>query len=83
MSITSLQFDPGPDYWDMRVMQVEDDLREVKDILNDIRSMVSDTQSDIRLAKTTIDTVGAQVMPTVNALVESPMLKMFMPKKAK
>jgi hypothetical protein len=83
MSITGPQFDPDPDYWEKRVMQVEDDLREIKDLLNTLRSMVEDTQSDIRLSKTVIDKVAAEVMPTVNSLMESPMLKMLMPKGKK
>lgn len=83
MSITSPQFDADPDYWEKRVMAVEDTLNEIQNTLINIRSLVEDTQSDIRLSKTVIDKVAAEVMPTVNALVESPMLKMFMPKKPK
>lgn len=83
VSITSPQFDPDPDYWDKRIMQVENDLREIKDMLNTIRSMVEDTQSDIRLSKTVIDKVAAEVMPTINSLMESNMIKMLMPKGKK
>jgi len=83
MSITSPQFDPDPDYWEKRIMAVEDTLHEIKDSLDRIYILVGDTREDIHASKAVIDKVAAEVMPTVNSLMESPMLKMLMPKGKK
>lgn len=59
---------------EMRMQTIERELSEIKDVLDFIRNTIVK-------ADTTITTVAEQVMPTVNSLLESPMVKMLGLKK--
>lgn len=77
MSITSPQHDP--DYSDV----IEQKIKNIEIQLNDIKDTLAFIEATIVKADTTITTVAAEVMPTINSLMESPMLKMFLPKGKK
>jgi hypothetical protein len=55
---------------DERINAIEADLKEIKETL----AFVKDTMVN---ADTTITKVAGEVMPTINELVNSPMLKML------
>lgn len=67
----------------VRIKAIEESLNEIKETLTDIRRYCVESATDITAAKTTIDKVAVEVMPTINGLLESPMLKMLMPKGKK
>lgn len=56
-----------------RITRVELELTEIKGQLADIKETLVNSKS-------VIDKVAAEVMPTLNALMQSPMLKMLLPK---
>lgn len=64
----------APALVDDQLTAIQQDLDEIKQTLADIKETMVNTQGIVQK-------VGDEVMPTVNALVESPMLKMFLPKK--
>lgn len=53
-----------------RIMALESDLSEIKETLTFIKDTIVN-------ADTTITKVAAEVMPTINELMQSPMLKML------
>lgn len=53
-----------------RILDIQADLTEMKETLAFIKSTMVN-------ADTTITKVAAEVMPTINSLMESPMLKML------
>lgn len=55
---------------DERIAAIESDLNDIKETLDFIKATIVK-------ADTTITTVAEQVMPTVNELINSPMLKML------
>lgn len=57
--------------------------RAVENDLFDIRKMLSEIQATLVKADETITKVSAEVMPTIESLTKSPMLKMLMPKGSK
>jgi hypothetical protein len=59
---------------DERITAIETDLREIKETLEFVKETIVK-------ADTTITKVAADVMPTINSLMESPMLKMLGGKK--
>lgn len=72
MTITDGQYDVEP----VQMQAIQDDLNLIKKELKFIRETIVK-------ADTTITTVGEQVMPTLNGLMNSPMLKMLIPKEKK
>lgn len=61
---------PDEEYWDKRFMDIEDQLKEIKQMLDGIGSTLV-------TADTTIQKVAAEVMPTLNEVMQSPMLRML------
>lgn len=59
------------------------ELAEIREMLNKITVLTTRTDQTATDAKTIIEKVGAEVMPTINALTSSPMLKMLLPKGPK
>lgn len=76
MTITDPQYDSEPALIDVQIQSIQEDLNHIKDELKFIRETIVK-------ADTTITTVGEQVMPTLNGLMNSPMLKMLIPKDKK
>jgi len=61
---------------DVRLRKIEDDLENIAETLAFIKETI--VKADTAIAK-----VASEVMPTVNGLAESPMLKMLMGGKKK
>lgn len=67
----------------MNGAQIEDMIEQLQTDINEIKGELKFIRDTIVKADTTITTVGDQVMPTINELLNSPMLKMLMPKAKK
>ncbi len=63
-----------PPTTEQRIARIERDLESIKETLEFIKSTMVN-------ADTTITKVAAEVMPTINGLMESPMIKMLGGKK--
>lgn len=74
MSITDGQTEPV--LIDVQIQMIQEDLTEMKQTLAFIKENI------VRGADV-IEKVGKEVMPTVDALTKSPMLKMLLPKEKK
>lgn len=68
---------------DDRITRIQDELSDIRLTLNEIHQYVVDTREDMTTAKVTIDKVASEVMPTIDNLLKSPMLKMLLPKDKK
>lgn len=66
-----------------RITRIQDELSDIRLTLNEIHQYVMDTREDMTAAKVTIDKVASEVMPTIDNLLKSPMLKMLLPKDKK
>jgi archaellum component FlaC len=74
MSAPSLTTEEQLDALHSRIGELENGISRVETGLTEVKQI-------IEKANTVIEKVGAEVMPTINALTESPALRMFLGKK--
>lgn len=65
--------DEQPALVDVQITAMQADLDEIKETLATIKEAMVNTETVVRK-------VAAEVMPTIESLMKSPMLKMLMPK---
>lgn len=65
--------DEQPALVDVQITAMQADLDEIKETLAAIKEAMVNTETVVRK-------VAAEVMPTIESLMKSPMLKMLMPK---
>lgn len=81
--VTEGYYPPATRTVESQLDEVYTELQEIRAMLDEFKYYITETHTSMNDAKAVIEKVAAEVMPTVNALSESPMLKMFLPKKAK
>lgn len=74
MSLPTLTIEEQLDALHSRIGELENGVARVESGLIEIKQI-------IEKANTVIEKVGAEVMPTINALTENPALRMFLGKK--
>lgn len=67
----------GLEEFNDRMVQMEDDMRFVKAELDDISTTLAFIKDTMIRADSTIAKVAEQVMPTLDELMKSPMLRML------
>ena len=61
---------------DVKIEMVENELRIIREQLDAIKQTMVNTEAIVQK-------VASEVMPTLDSLMKSPMLKMFLPKEKK
>jgi len=73
MSLSQRMADEQPALVDVQIASMQADLDEIKVTLAAIKETLVNTQGIVQK-------VAAEVMPTIDSLMKSPMLKMLLPK---